>query len=870
MFLIGGYSAYLFVNDQSQKKEQKLLSGFSSITEEHSHTIENLLSGNHSYIQQVIDNRLEQKKLASNDQSLNNVIIWSNYYRNLDELVSEYGEVCSVINIKKDTSCIKTLSSKLTKYHLVINELDRKHFFQYHLYILPNKFFTADQPVFIIKINMLNALSNAMSGLSSTYIRVSLDEKISGFGRKYTSGINVTGTPEIIILNKPFNIAQQQWTLNYSVSGQYPHFLSNFDHLTVLGIVIILFISVFIALIVQYFVRFHALADKNQINVLKLTEINKITGIGYWEWDIQTTQISWSKEIYNIFDMSRSEGELTYEQFLSRVHPEDRDFVTDAVNAALKNEKDYDIEHRILNSVGNIVYVQEKGVVTFDQTGNPVRMMGTVQDITLNKQVQNKLILSNKELEHVVAEKTVVLDKVNKRLEFERDRAQKYLDVANVILLVMDGAGTILLINKKGQEVLGYSENELLGENWFQKCLPLSCRELVQEEFYSCVKNKENFPEFFENQIITRQENIRHIAWRNTIIRSDFSEDVLIMSSGTDETELKQTMELLGNKQQSLNTFIESDLIGVIGVSSEGIILSVNQFICRVTGYIYDDLINKHFSYLLLANIDAKSWFNFHSTTQGEGFSLTMKNKNSQLIYTQVFLKPVFKTSGQLKQYLCLVVDVTSKIKENALLLEQERKQKKALIREVHHRIKNHLQGVMGLIENQELEHPEVKDILEKSRMQISSLALTYGIQSGNDNGEIYLCDLIKASVKFFQQVFIEKSQNIVENFPVKKDLLLVEEQAVPISLIINELLMNAIKHSSESSAVIIVSVSIDDKKAIVKIENKDAQLPKGFDFENNMFLGTGLELVKMLMPENVTLQINNIDSRVVAEMELK
>lgn len=893
LLFMGILGSFLFAENQASQVSRQWTEVFSSHVEERSKVIKKILSGNQDYIQQAIDiNKygFDQKKPAitikqTNKQNNDSSIIWNYYYQTVQELVLKHNSLCELIIVKQNKVCFQALSDRLTKYHIVIDEIGRDTFYQYHFYNWPDRLTMNGQPGLVVKVNVFNSLMKAINALSPDSIAVTIEEKTSGFSRQLISDDQVLLTSEKMTFRETFTQDGKQWVLKYSATDQYPHVLPSISKFNLFGVVITLLLSLLIALISHYIFQLHKLSKENLANIQKLTEINKVSGIGFWEWNIQTNHIYWSDEIYKIFDLKKNEEELSYDLFLSRVHPEDRVAVSEKVNTTLRNDEKYDIKHRILDSAGNVLHVHEKGTVTVDPAGKPTTMLGTVQDISLEENSKNKLIVSKSELKQAVRLKTQALDeinielkqrlqenkKINQELLQERNRAQQYLDIANVILLVIDKTGNILLINKKGQEILGYTENELLGKNWFEQCIPESIRDTLQEKFYFYIENNKKFPAFYENKIITKQGELRSIAWENASLNSKYDESFAVISSGTDKTELKNSLELLGRKQQSLNTFFESDLIGVIYMSAQGIILSINPFVCSLTEYTRDELINKNFNILMPCNDDTSGWLQCHSSTRGNSFSLTLLNKNNQPVFTHIFLKPVINPAGKIQQFLCLVTDISEKTNESKRLLEQEKKHKKTLIREIHHRMKNHLQGVMGLIQNHELEHPESREILKKSRLQINSLAVTYGLQSSNENGEIYLCDILNASVKFSQQLLLASDQKMILSIPPGKPFLLMEGQAVSVSLVINELLLNAIKYSSQSATPILVSLSInEDKTALIKIENSGCQLPENFDYELNRGLGTGLELVKALMPEHMNLKINNIGSNVVAEFCLK
>ena len=104
--------------------------------------------------------------------------------------------------------------------------------------------------------------------------------------------------------------------------------------------------------------------------------------LGHWELDLVAGQLDWSDEIYNIFDLKPREFRATYEAFLAAVHPADRAFVDRAYKESLRNRTGYEIVHRLKLRDGSIRYVREKCKTEYGDSGEPLRSLGTVQDIT--------------------------------------------------------------------------------------------------------------------------------------------------------------------------------------------------------------------------------------------------------------------------------------------------------------------------------------------------------------------------------------------------------------------------------------------------------------------------------------------------------
>jgi PAS domain S-box-containing protein len=131
--------------------------------------------------------------------------------------------------------------------------------------------------------------------------------------------------------------------------------------------------------------------DILRLNEARLREAQGIAHFGNWDWDIVKNVLIWSDEIYRIFGLEPQQFGATYEAFLNSVHPEDRELVERSVNEALCDGRFYNIDHRIVWPDGSVRVVHERAEVTFDEAGKPIRMIGTVHDITERKQAEEEL-----------------------------------------------------------------------------------------------------------------------------------------------------------------------------------------------------------------------------------------------------------------------------------------------------------------------------------------------------------------------------------------------------------------------------------------------------------------------------------------------
>ncbi len=179
------------------------------------------------------------------------------------------------------------------------------------------------------------------------------------------------------------------------------------------------------------------------------------------------------------------------------------------------------------------------------------------------------------------------------------------------------------------------------------------------------------------------------------------------------------------------------------------------------------------------------------------------------------------------------------------------------VVREVHHRIKNHLQGVAGLLRQHADEHPEIRSPMEVAITQIQAVAAIHGLQGKQTGSLVNLCDMvakIAGTVSDLTNAHIVTSIMADSAMPAQ----ILESEAVAVALILNELIMNAVKHSPNDNGrkSVRLGVTCARKAAQVRIFNR-GKLPLGFSFERGQETGNGLNLVHSLLPsEGASLRI--------------
>ncbi len=149
------------------------------------------------------------------------------------------------------------------------------------------------------------------------------------------------------------------------------------------------------------------------------------------------------------------------------------------------------------------------------------------------------------------------------KLRVERDRAQRYLDIAGVIIVVLNEQGEIVLLNHRGCDVLGYKEDELIGKNWFEHIIPNQERESVLITFEKIIQGHLELSKYFENSVKTKNGALRKIAWHNTLLKDDEGKIIGTLSSGEDITERVQAENALRNSEESFRNIVEASPMGM-------------------------------------------------------------------------------------------------------------------------------------------------------------------------------------------------------------------------------------------------------------------------------------------------------------------
>jgi len=281
----------------------------------------------------------------------------------------------------------------------------------------------------------------------------------------------------------------------------------------------------------------------------------------------------------------------------------------------------------------------------------------------------------------------------------------KFLDIAGVIIVSLDKDGKVSYINKKGCEVLGYSEEEILGKNWFNNFIPEKVRKETLDVFGKLMKGEVQSAEYFENPVLTANGEERIILWHNTILKDELGRIKGTLSSGNDITEKKRAEEKLREGEKKLKAIVESAKDGIIMLNENGEVTFWNKAAEEIFGYKSEEIIGKNLHRIIAPekyrDKFEKGFKKFKKTGKGrvvgKTLELSILRKDGKEIYIELSVSGV-KLNGRWNA-VGIVRDIT------------ERKRAERKLRESEERLKTIMNAVQAGIVVIDAEKHEIVDI---------------------------------------------------------------------------------------------------------------------------------------------------------------
>ncbi len=259
----------------------------------------------------------------------------------------------------------------------------------------------------------------------------------------------------------------------------------------------------------------------------------------------------------------------------------------------------------------------------------------------------------------------------------EKDRIKRYLDLVGVIVVALDTNGKVLLINRKGCELLGYKEREIVGKDWFRRFVPKRARKEVLSGFAKIRSGKMNGMEHFENPVLTRKGTERLISWHNISVMQE-GRFVYSLSSGEDVTQRREAERQLRESETRFRRVFEHSPVGMLLAHPDFKFVKVNPAACRILRYRESELRDMDFKMITHPDDLARDIIQIKRLTRGDiDLYRTEKRyvqKGGGTVWASVNVSTIRNDDGSLRDYLALIEDITEKkLMENSVIESQNR-----------------------------------------------------------------------------------------------------------------------------------------------------------------------------------------------------
>jgi diguanylate cyclase (GGDEF)-like protein/PAS domain S-box-containing protein len=238
------------------------------------------------------------------------------------------------------------------------------------------------------------------------------------------------------------------------------------------------------------------------------------------DWDALGTIRYISPQVERVLGYPVEDWYVNPRLWESNLHDEDRERVLADSDRTYTDARDFTCEYRMRAADGRVVWIAERETIVRDEAGRPSFCHGVMFDVTRLKTAEQRLVAAES------------------ALRAERDLAQRYLDVARTLLLVIDADETVRLLNQYGHELLGYPPGALIGCNWFDVAVPAGPRERYRENFRDAMAGRPSpIDGGAETVLVTADGEERTVAWRHTLLESPDGAPAGTLSSAEDITE---------------------------------------------------------------------------------------------------------------------------------------------------------------------------------------------------------------------------------------------------------------------------------------------------------------------------------------------
>jgi PAS domain S-box-containing protein len=404
-------------------------------------------------------------------------------------------------------------------------------------------------------------------------------------------------------------------------------------------------------------------------------------------------------------------------------------------------------------------------------------------------------------------------------------------------VLVDPASLRIVQCNQAGARVLGYTREEMCG---------LTVRDIAvefDEAIIEGLRQRVVAGETVQFETRERRKDGELRSMQVSVVLLDTEEGQRFHATHSDITDFKQAQDELRIAAKAFES-----PSGIAVMSSDGEILRVNQAFTEITGYSQEEARGKTSALLRSernpASLHEEIWREVASkgVWTGEGWH---RRKSGEEYEERSTVTTVRNEFNEVTHYVAFLTDATTLVQQEQVRLRAEADHRRALVREVHHRIKNNLQGVLGILRKYTNLYPQTAEPLQQAIAQVQAISTVHGLQGCAGDVSAPVGELVRAIASVVSELW---STPISVEILCSGQLCIVEEEMVPVALVLNELVSNAVKHGGQRQGEVSVSLRMGPVRDSIEIRISNAgQMPAQAGGPRST--QSGLDLVAALMP---------------------
>ena len=500
-------------------------------------------------------------------------------------------------------------------------------------------------------------------------------------------------------------------------------------------------------------------------------------------------------------------------------------------------------EEELVDAAGHHHFLQTIKIPFVTSTDDQAAVLGVAVDITERKRTEAALQSSEERLR----------------------RSLHYANIGTWDWNIQTGA---LYWSEHVAPLFGYKSGTIeTSYDTFLAAIHPDDRRKVEDAVKVCIETGRDYD--IEHRVLWQDGSIHWIHESGGVVYGADGNAERMLGTVRDITRRKSIEQSLMESETKYRAVMENASDAILLGTMDAWIIDANRRAEELFGYTRDELLKLHGTSIHPEEEHPKLAAAFHdlTTTGNSLYEHLVLRKDGNVINAEV-AATVINYQGE-KVVMAIFRDTTARKHAEEERLALAKAQRDTLVREVHHRIKNNLQGVSGLLRQHISKSPELTIALESAISQVNSMAVVHGLYGRGSSERIVLCEMVREichSTGGLTGRMIEPHLTVAVENPIRVS----GDEAVPLALILNELIFNAVKHQTVDEKPIRVIVRDEKDCAWVRIVTPGTHLPPDFDFLTGDGLGTGLKLVKSLLPSTgCRLQICNEAAGVVAELRL-